>query len=474
MLAEAVECEVQFADDLLEQGVSGMSLADMREYLQHVADRRLAAARHRAAVRQPEPVRLHGAAGRPGAVELLRTAGLGVPGRRDRDASASTTTSDPPRALRGHPRRARITRSGGIARHHYAARCGIGNLDFSGHRRDRDPPPGRFPPRARNLRHRIGRGINLHRGGRRFRRRVRIRRGDRQRTDRRFQSGPGRRGGRDRTGRRLAHRLVRAPAQPGGAERCPPTPPPPATIWSARSASWSRRSRPTATARSASASPGSRSSSTPARTSRSRSAPRSSSSRRPPRPACWSRQTPHLIEESHVIHLLIAIVGAVAAAAHPDLLRALPDQGGRAERGVHRHRPQGPHHPDRRRRPVHRQLRPEGRDGRVGLRAAGRAEAPVARPVQPADPRRHHAARSASRASAPTCTASRSSRSAAPRTRSGPPPSASCTSRTRSRSSPGRCWPARCARSSAGSPSRRSSGTGPRSPARWPRRPSTR
>jgi ribonucleoside-diphosphate reductase beta chain len=43
MLEEAVECEVQFAADLLEQGVSGMSPADMREYLQHVADRRLAA-----------------------------------------------------------------------------------------------------------------------------------------------------------------------------------------------------------------------------------------------------------------------------------------------------------------------------------------------------------------------------------------------------------------------------------------------
>jgi ribonucleoside-diphosphate reductase beta chain len=41
MLAEAVECEVQFAEDLLDQGVSGMSIADMREYLQHVADRRL-------------------------------------------------------------------------------------------------------------------------------------------------------------------------------------------------------------------------------------------------------------------------------------------------------------------------------------------------------------------------------------------------------------------------------------------------
>jgi ribonucleoside-diphosphate reductase beta chain len=42
VLADAVECEVQFAADLLEQGVSGMSPEDMREYLQHVADRRLA------------------------------------------------------------------------------------------------------------------------------------------------------------------------------------------------------------------------------------------------------------------------------------------------------------------------------------------------------------------------------------------------------------------------------------------------
>jgi ribonucleoside-diphosphate reductase beta chain len=41
MLAEAVECEVAFAEDLLEQGISGMSLIDMRSYLQHVAARRL-------------------------------------------------------------------------------------------------------------------------------------------------------------------------------------------------------------------------------------------------------------------------------------------------------------------------------------------------------------------------------------------------------------------------------------------------
>jgi ribonucleoside-diphosphate reductase beta chain len=42
MLAEAVDCEVMFAEDLLAGGVSGMSLADMRAYLEHVADRRLA------------------------------------------------------------------------------------------------------------------------------------------------------------------------------------------------------------------------------------------------------------------------------------------------------------------------------------------------------------------------------------------------------------------------------------------------
>ena len=42
MLAEAVDCEAQFAEDLLGRGVPGLSLADMRAYLEHVADRRLA------------------------------------------------------------------------------------------------------------------------------------------------------------------------------------------------------------------------------------------------------------------------------------------------------------------------------------------------------------------------------------------------------------------------------------------------
>jgi ribonucleoside-diphosphate reductase beta chain len=43
MLREAVDAEVQFAEDLLVGGVAGLTLTDMRAYLEHVADRRLAA-----------------------------------------------------------------------------------------------------------------------------------------------------------------------------------------------------------------------------------------------------------------------------------------------------------------------------------------------------------------------------------------------------------------------------------------------
>jgi len=42
MMAEAVECEHQFAEDLLGEGVPGMSVADTRQYLEYVADQRLA------------------------------------------------------------------------------------------------------------------------------------------------------------------------------------------------------------------------------------------------------------------------------------------------------------------------------------------------------------------------------------------------------------------------------------------------
>jgi ribonucleoside-diphosphate reductase beta chain len=41
MLTEGVDAEAQFAEDLLGKGVAGLSTADMRSYLEHVADRRM-------------------------------------------------------------------------------------------------------------------------------------------------------------------------------------------------------------------------------------------------------------------------------------------------------------------------------------------------------------------------------------------------------------------------------------------------
>ena len=41
MLVEGVDAEAQFAEDLLGQGVAGLSTADMRSYLEYVADQRM-------------------------------------------------------------------------------------------------------------------------------------------------------------------------------------------------------------------------------------------------------------------------------------------------------------------------------------------------------------------------------------------------------------------------------------------------
>ena len=43
MLADAVDCEMQFAEDVLSGGVAGLSVRDMRQYLEFVADQRLQA-----------------------------------------------------------------------------------------------------------------------------------------------------------------------------------------------------------------------------------------------------------------------------------------------------------------------------------------------------------------------------------------------------------------------------------------------
>jgi ribonucleoside-diphosphate reductase beta chain len=42
MLNEAVDCEMQFAQDILSGGIPGLSIANMRQYLEFIADQRLA------------------------------------------------------------------------------------------------------------------------------------------------------------------------------------------------------------------------------------------------------------------------------------------------------------------------------------------------------------------------------------------------------------------------------------------------
>jgi ribonucleoside-diphosphate reductase beta chain len=42
MMSEAVECEVAFAEDTLSGGVAGLSIKDMRQYLEYCADQRMA------------------------------------------------------------------------------------------------------------------------------------------------------------------------------------------------------------------------------------------------------------------------------------------------------------------------------------------------------------------------------------------------------------------------------------------------
>jgi ribonucleoside-diphosphate reductase beta chain len=41
MMKDAVECELQFAEDLLSGGVAGLSVREMRQYLEYVADARV-------------------------------------------------------------------------------------------------------------------------------------------------------------------------------------------------------------------------------------------------------------------------------------------------------------------------------------------------------------------------------------------------------------------------------------------------
>jgi ribonucleoside-diphosphate reductase beta chain len=41
MMEEAIQCELTFAQEILSQGLAGLSLKDMKTYLQFIADQRL-------------------------------------------------------------------------------------------------------------------------------------------------------------------------------------------------------------------------------------------------------------------------------------------------------------------------------------------------------------------------------------------------------------------------------------------------
>ena len=80
MIDEAVECETAFAEDLLAGGVAGLTRVEMRQYLEYVADQRLLTLDLPALLSAHESVRVHGAAGRAGTHQLLRTPRLRLSG----------------------------------------------------------------------------------------------------------------------------------------------------------------------------------------------------------------------------------------------------------------------------------------------------------------------------------------------------------------------------------------------------------
>ncbi|KAG1648652.1 hypothetical protein GQR58_029673 [Nymphon striatum] len=86
MIGEAVDCEYLFAEDLLSEGVTGMSLADTRTYLEFVGRPALGHARLATSLRRREPVCVHGTARRSAALELLRAHRVVVPSWHRRNA----------------------------------------------------------------------------------------------------------------------------------------------------------------------------------------------------------------------------------------------------------------------------------------------------------------------------------------------------------------------------------------------------
>ena len=82
MLDEAIECETAFAEDLLGGGVAGLSVGDVRQYLEFIADQRLATLGLPKRYRAKNPLAFMDLQDVPGARELLRAPRVGVPDRR--------------------------------------------------------------------------------------------------------------------------------------------------------------------------------------------------------------------------------------------------------------------------------------------------------------------------------------------------------------------------------------------------------
>ena len=84
MMEDAIDCETAFAEDLLGGGVAGLSVRDVRGYLEFVRRPALRHAGAAQAVRGQEPLRFHGSSRRARAREFLRAARVGVSDWRTR------------------------------------------------------------------------------------------------------------------------------------------------------------------------------------------------------------------------------------------------------------------------------------------------------------------------------------------------------------------------------------------------------
>ena len=79
MMDEAIDCEMKFASEFLELGLAGLSMKDMRAYLEFVADQRLERLKIPSQYNQKKSLSLYGTSRHPGAGQFLRASGLSLP-----------------------------------------------------------------------------------------------------------------------------------------------------------------------------------------------------------------------------------------------------------------------------------------------------------------------------------------------------------------------------------------------------------